>query len=89
MSQIQDLKDENVEMDIDPQEQNEKKPLLLDELTKFTILHPYNYDSHIKLIEELKRLDKKKELSEARKTFQSIFPLSEGMSINNRLGKAC
>ncbi|CAB52740.1 RNA-binding protein Prp24 [Schizosaccharomyces pombe] len=82
MSQIQDLKDENVEMDIDPQEQNEKKPLLLDELTKFTILHPYNYDSHIKLIEELKRLDKKKELSEARKTFQSIFPLSEDLWVD-------
>ncbi|WBW71753.1 RNA-binding protein Prp24 [Schizosaccharomyces osmophilus] len=71
--------DSNMEMDTAMV--SESKPSLVSELLEFTLQHPYNYEGHVKLVEELKQHGLKDDLHAARKRFQSLFPLSEDIWI--------
>ncbi|EPX71356.1 RNA-binding protein Prp24 [Schizosaccharomyces octosporus yFS286] len=81
MNTAGNLEHEDLKMDVDTTMNSESKPSLVSELLEFTLQYPYNYEGHVKLVEELKRHGLKEDLHAARERFQSLFPLSEDIWI--------
>ncbi|EPY53496.1 RNA-binding protein Prp24 [Schizosaccharomyces cryophilus OY26] len=81
MNSSGNLEHGSTNMEMDTTVSSESKPSLVSELLEFTLQHPYNYEGHVKLIEELKQHGLKDDLHSARKRFQSLFPLSEDIWI--------